>query len=107
MIDEKLRILLQDIGRALSAAMADSAEINASLAQLRKEGYVLFLGRVKPEGADAIAELVEQPAGHLRRQNRPVRSGPEPEFRINGRDLQFLQSIGIDPTRKIRRRRNR
>jgi hypothetical protein len=29
---------------------------------------------------------------------------PTPTFRINGEDLAFLRSIGIDPTRKSRGR---
>ncbi|MES1210726.1 MAG: hypothetical protein ABUL63_00200, partial [Acidobacteriota bacterium] len=29
----------------------------------------------------------------------------EPTFQINGKDLSFLRSIGIDPTRRLRRRR--
>lgn len=29
----------------------------------------------------------------------------EPDFRIDGRDLAFLRSIGIDPTRRRRGRR--
>jgi hypothetical protein len=28
----------------------------------------------------------------------------EPVFQINGQDLSFLKSIGIDPTRRARRR---
>lgn len=29
----------------------------------------------------------------------------EPTFRINSTDLSFLKSVGIDPTRRVRRRR--
>ena len=29
----------------------------------------------------------------------------EPSFRIDSQDLSFLKSLGIDPTRHIRRRR--
>jgi hypothetical protein len=32
-------------------------------------------------------------------------AGEEAAFRIDGRDLSFLRSIGIDPTRRIRSRR--
>jgi hypothetical protein len=30
----------------------------------------------------------------------------EPTFRINSNDLSFLKSVGIDPTRRVRRRRS-
>ena len=32
-------------------------------------------------------------------------SAPEPAFRINSSDLVLLRSLGIDPTRRVRRRR--
>ena len=33
------------------------------------------------------------------------RAMEEPVFRIDSRDLSFLKSVGIDPTRSVRRRR--
>lgn len=30
-----------------------------------------------------------------------------PEFRINAYDLEFLRSLGIDPTRRLKSRRSR
>ncbi|MDX1382002.1 MAG: hypothetical protein R3190_00080 [Thermoanaerobaculia bacterium] len=33
-----------------------------------------------------------------------ARAGADPVFRIDGKDLLFLRSIGIDPTRKSRKR---
>ncbi len=32
-------------------------------------------------------------------------TGPDPAFQIDGRDLSFLRSIGIDPTRRLRRKK--
>lgn len=32
-------------------------------------------------------------------------STPEPDFRIDSTDLALLRSLGIDPTRRVRRRR--
>jgi hypothetical protein len=95
MIDEKLRILLQDIGRALASAMAENAERDGALSESQKEEYLLVLGlhgEAAPSSAAAPAK------------RRPE---PEPEFRMNTRDVAFLKSIGIDPTRRVRRRRNR
>jgi len=101
MIDEKLRILLQDIGRALSSAMADSTELNASLSTPEQEGYLLYL-QVHGAGVDPLDDPpVPSPQGR-----KPVkqRSEPDPEFRLTSTDVAFLNSIGIDPTRRIRRR---
>jgi hypothetical protein len=45
----------------------------------------------------------EEPALHAERRGS---SGAEPPFRINGEDLAFLRSVGIDPTRRRRGRRD-
>ena len=37
---------------------------------------------------------------------RPALTEGHPVFKIDGRDLTFLKSVGIDPTRKLRRRRS-
>lgn len=44
-----------------------------------------------------------RPAGDPRLQAAPL---PEPTFLIDGRDLAFLRSVGIDPTRSPRRKRS-
>ncbi len=101
MIDEKLRILLQDIGRALSSAMADSTEMNASFSIPDREGYLLYMqvhgaGIDPPDDASVPSPQARKPAKQ--------RSEPDPEFRLTSPDVAFLNSIGIDPTRRIRRR---
>ena len=92
MLDEKLRQMLRDLGRALSEAISDSPEVGRTLRRIRREGYTLYLlADCKREGEIAT----------------PVASGKspgEPLFRINSDDLSFLRSIGIDPTRRRRRK---
>lgn len=44
-----------------------------------------------------------RPAGDPQLQAAPL---PEPTFLIDGRDLAFLRSVGIDPTRSPRRKRS-
>lgn len=41
------------------------------------------------------------------RTERALEPAREPEFRIDARDLEFLRSIGIDPTRRLKSRRAR
>jgi hypothetical protein len=89
--------MLRDFGRALSAAISDSSEASRKLRQLRDEGYSLYL---LLDGATAGARDGESAAA----PRQPLCAG-KPEFRINGEDLSFLRSIGIDPTRRLRRRR--
>ncbi|HKI86919.1 MAG TPA: hypothetical protein VKA53_09250 [Thermoanaerobaculia bacterium] len=88
--------MLHQLGRALSAAIADSDRISDTLSRIRSRGLGLYLL------VDSRAAL-----GELTSEEEAAGDGPEPEFRINRRDLRFLQSIGIDPTRRLRRRGRR
>jgi hypothetical protein len=114
-IDQGMRRMLRDFGRALSEAISDSSEATAKLRQIRARGYSLYL---LLDGAGAIREVEEEALAvrggprHRsqgeapRRAPRSERSRPEPQFRINGDDLAFLRSVGIDPTRRRRSRRD-
>lgn len=93
--------MLRDFGRVLSEAISDSSEASRKLRQIRDEGYSLYLL------LDGGRESTEEGAGALVTRQQPPRrlTAGEPEFRINGSDLSFLRSIGIDPTRRLKRRR--
>lgn len=89
--------MLRDFGRALSEAISDSSEASRKLREIRDEGYSLYLlldGNREDEGGEAPAAA-----------GRALTAG-DPTFRINGKDLSFLRSIGIDPTRRLKRRRS-
>lgn len=110
-IDQGMRRMLRDFGRALSEAISDSSEATAKLRQIRDRGYSLYL---LLDGAGAVREVEEEAlavrGGPRHRSQgeapRTERSRPEPQFRINGDDLAFLRSVGIDPTRRRRSRRD-
>lgn len=91
--------MLRELGRAIS----ESSDVNRTLRRLHAEGYGLFMFLERreddPDGPDAPGATGERSA-----VSAP--GGGEPVFRIDGRDLSFLRSIGIDPTRRIRRRKN-
>ncbi len=96
-LDDKLHQMLRELRRALSEAISDSAEVNRTLRKIREEGYALYLlVDCKRESLDEESLSLTAPS---------FRSGSEPVFQIDGRDLNFLRSIGIDPTRRLRRRR--
>lgn len=97
-LDDRMRLLLRDLSRALFEAISDSHDVHRSLRQLRSEGYRLqLLVDCKPTpAAPAPATAAVEP--------EPTRAPPGPAFRIDGEDLSFLRSIGIDPTRRRRRR---
>jgi hypothetical protein len=97
-LDDKLHQMLRELRRALSDAISESTEVSKTLRKIREEGYSLYLlVDCKREGGDPEA----LPLGH----SQPRVSDGDPSFLINGKDLSFLKSIGIDPTRRLRRRR--
>jgi hypothetical protein len=98
-LDDDLHRMLRDLRRALSDAISESPEVNRTLRKIREEGYSLYLlvdCKRDANDQEPLA-LTEAPRLHSR-------SG-EPVFQIDIRDLSFLRSIGIDPTRSLRRRR--
>ena len=98
-MEPRLKQLLEELTRSLCEAMAESAEVHDRLESIRREGYTLNLfldcKRSADEGSDADRSSPTR---------RPL---PPPAFRINGRDLAFLRSVGIDPTRRTRSRSSR
>jgi hypothetical protein len=92
-------LLLRDLRRALSEAISESSEVNRTLRKIREEGYSLYLL------VDCKRDLNDPDQLSLTAPRLPASSGSDPVFQIDGRDLQFLRSIGIDPTRRLRRRR--
>lgn len=86
--------MLRDLRRALSEAISESTEVSRTLRKIREEGYSLYL--LVDCKRDANEDDLPVPT---------PRTGGEPMFQIDGRDLSFLRSIGIDPTRRQRRRR--
>ena len=83
--------------------MSDSSEINDGLRELQQAGYSLYLvvdckseRKLKARRAEQVKKAVAE--AEARCESPPV-------FKIDGKDLLFLRSIGIDPTRRSRSRR--
>jgi hypothetical protein len=89
--------MLRDLRRALSEAISESSEVSRTLRKIKEEGYSLYLLVDCKREANEL-EAVSAPT-------MPKSPAGEPLFQIDGRDLSFLKSIGIDPTRRLRRRR--
>lgn len=98
-LDDKLHLMLRELRRALSDAISESSEVNRTLRKIREEGYSLYLL------VDCKRD-VEDPEPVALTAPRWRSGASDPVFQIDGRDLNFLKSIGIDPTRRLRRRRN-
>jgi len=88
--------MLRELQRALSDAISESPDVHQSLRRIRDEGYSLYLL------VDCKRDSISFEEVHAEVSRRPL---GEPAFQIDTRDLSFLRSIGIDPTRQMRRRR--
>ena len=128
-LNARLKRKLADLGKALSEAIAESSAASRHLADLREEGYSVYLllesdgERGSGHGGGALAARPRGDRGHAARQLAGQRqltgrsqspsdrrlaassAVPEPDFLIDGRDLAFLRSVGIDPTRSPRRKK--
>ena len=97
MLNERLQSMLSEFRKALYEAISDSTDVHRTWRQLREEGYSLYLL------VDCKKQDGEQTAVPAERGKLPLPSQEPVVFQINGGDLSFLKSIGIDPTRRRRR----
>jgi hypothetical protein len=97
-VDAKLRRLLQELKGAISKTLSESPDVERSMDRIREEGWSVYLV-VDRKRDDETPEGIELTAD----RNLP---SMEVVFRIDRQDLAFLRSIGIDPTRRLRRRRS-
>ena len=91
-LEAKKRSLLSSLERALLDALAESPEVHRSIWRLQRAGFTLQFSIDCREAAAGDAE-------------EPAESRSPGSFRIDASDLNFLRSIGIDPTRRTRARR--
>jgi hypothetical protein len=120
-LDERLKPLIRDLRRALAEAISESSDVSRSLRRIREEGYAMVLHLdCKRDGdeepplvpasraavlADPLPEKLARTVKSPKPESNALVPSPEPAFQIDGRDLSFLRSIGIDPTRRLRRKK--
>ena len=103
--------MLKELGQAINESISGSGRVHDSIQRIRDEGYNLYMVLDAKVG-------VNRREARLTRVRRGAARGVELEdaeetqtteeraaFRINVKDLRFLKSVGIDPTRKVRNRR--
>ena len=104
-LNDHLREMLKELGQAINESISGSGRVHDSIQRIREEGYNLYMV------LDAKVGVNRRPARSKRRHAATAPgngNGASPEqaaFRINIKDLRFLKSVGIDPTRKVRNRR--
>ena len=104
-LNDHLREMLKELGQAINESISGSGRVHDSIQRIRDEGYNLYMvldakvGVNKRDGRNGSRGRSSTARGE---------SAPSEEraaFRINVKDLGFLKSVGIDPTRKVRNRR--
>ncbi len=105
-LNDHLRQMLKELGQAINESISGSGRVHDSIQRIRDEGYNLYMVLDAKVGVNRRAPR----AGSRRRTAAGEGKGDAPvgnqaAFRINIKDLRFLKSVGIDPTRKVRTRR--
>ena len=105
-LSDHLREMLKELGQAINESISGSGRVHDSVQKIRDLGYNLSMVLDAKVGVNKRERST--------RSRRAVASA-EPEeatgtneraaFRINLKDLRFLKSLGIDPTRKVRTRK--
>jgi hypothetical protein len=106
-INDHLREMLKELGQAINESISGSGRVHDSIQRIRDEGYNLYMVLDAKVGVNRSTPR----SGSRRRSAGPEAGkagatiGEQAAFRINIKDLRFLKSLGIDPTRKVRTRR--
>ncbi len=108
-VDQRVKQMMEELGKALAQAIRTSSDVSEAIRKIRHRGMSPHLilscergvegrrnGMPVHGGADAL------PSGAVEEL-----SPGESEFRLNGRDVALLKSMGIDPTRRGRTPRRR
>jgi hypothetical protein len=108
-LDEKVRAYLRELGAALNEAVSSSEKVHEILAKVKSEGYGAYLCldatvALDKRGRRSSAALPSIRRGGLNAPKEDREGGglDTAVFQINVKDLGFLRSVGIDPTRPIR-----
>jgi hypothetical protein len=95
-MDDRMKQLVENLRGAVAQALTDSSDVDQALRGIREQGWSLYLVVDRKNKGEAL-EAYEIGSGDSLQG--------ETCFRIDSTDLSFLRSIGIDPTRRTRRRR--
>ena len=106
-LNDHLRQMLKELGQAINESISGSGRVHDSIQRIRDEGYNLYMVLDAKVGVNRRAPRAlsrRRPASAGNGKDLTP-AGNQAAFRINIKDLRFLKSVGIDPTRKVRNRR--
>jgi hypothetical protein len=105
-LNDHLREMLKELGQAINESISGSGRVHDSIQRIRDEGYNLYMVLDAKVGVNRReSRSGSRGRSGASRSQEPAGSGERAAFRINVKDLRFLKSVGIDPTRKVRNRR--
>ena len=105
-INDDLREMLKELGHAINESISGSGRVHDSIQRIRDEGYNLYMVLDAKVGVNRRSPRATARRRSASEAGKAVATvGEQAAFRINIKDLRFLKSMGIDPTRKVRARR--
>ncbi len=100
-MDEKLKVLMQELGNAINESLSDSDRIAAAIGEIRRAGYDVFLVLEATIGFNKRDEESEEGAAdETELEERPARAGAR-EFESSAKikwtsqDQKFLRALKI------------
>jgi hypothetical protein len=100
-VDDKLKVLMQELGNAINESLSDSDRIAAAIGDIRRAGYDVFLvleatiGFNKREEA-SDEELAEETETEERPRRAGVREfGGSTKIKWTSQDQKFLRALKI------------
>ena len=86
-IDDKLKVLIKELGDAINGALSESVEINDAIQNVRDAGYEVVLALEATIGFNKKPEKEPEPVA--------PEPAPEGKLKVTSQDLKFLQSLKI------------
>jgi len=104
-LNDHLREMLKELGQAINESISGSDRVHDSIQRIREEGYNLYMVLDAKVGVNRRAGRGgRKRSGEREPEIESIATADRAAFRINIKDLRFLKSVGIDPTRKVRAR---
>jgi hypothetical protein len=101
-VEEKLKVLMQELGNAINESLSDSDRIAAAIGEIRRAGYDVFLvleatiGFNKRDESETAETDTEAPA-----ERSSVRE-PRAKIRWTSQDQKFLRALKIAVDEEVR-----
>ncbi len=101
-MDEKLKVLMQELGNAINESLSDSDRIASAIGEIRRAGYDVFLVLEATIGFNKRDESSEEDdaADEIELEDRPARASAR-EFQSSAKikwtsqDQKFLRALKI------------